>query len=237
MSEDSLTYYNVFLSSEDEPKAEATHEIVLELKDRLFVEGPIRNLLLNEGYELGLNKPPKSFLEIGGSIWNREKTKVHILYLNEAILQTALSDKQIKKRRDWKVDQKRELRSIQKEFQIGYPLYSAVSDYYNNLQSALGEYNLQIVLGRMNEASNIFLSDWESPEHKLQERIIGIALRNPEIYGGLDSAYYNQGNRYFAKAGDAWKTLHNIRYGDFFILNNKEVSDGLRSLRTGVERL
>ncbi|MBN2094499.1 MAG: hypothetical protein JW727_00470 [Candidatus Aenigmarchaeota archaeon] len=223
------------ISEGDLEKVKSVHKLVLELEDGLFREGPARNLLLNGGRPLGIDEPPQSFLELGSSVWNREKTRAHIFFLEEAINRVLLSGP-VEYGGVLDVPKRPNSSSVRDAFLTDPDLYSEVYGFSNQLWDALGWYNKQAVLERMDNARGIFIYDSDFPEeHNLQGRIRATGIQDKGILGALDGAYYELGNGYFRKAGEPWRALNGMPHGQFFTLFPDEAKAFVKLLRSGAE--
>lgn len=111
---------------------------------------------------------------------------------------------------------------------LSHPFVPKIRQYREALSGAFDEYNMQRVLGFIEDARDLFI-DWQ-PEKSMSEKI-GKAFR-PDVYSALDNAYYIMAERFFRTAGKIAENLIADELGRLFVLTHEEF---LESMRRGTE--
>jgi hypothetical protein len=237
-----LSQYILTRGRADE-ETEALHELVQRYREEFFENHVLQDVLLNRGDWIPDEERPGSFLEIPSVVILHEQTRLHLSYV-ELMIEKATKpvNVYVSAPRSLEVGdcgvllpnciEDREI-SLQTADEIPYEnielvqrgwfehphVVETVRKYQAALSETFDEFNLQMVLGRIERGRSVFTTDDEK-----QAVVDEIAGRwNVPSYHALDSAYYEMGRRMFGAAGQLWQELDEHEYGQLFRLEPEEL--------------
>jgi hypothetical protein len=228
-------------------KAEELHLLTAQFRDELLTNHTLQNLLLNHGDPLDEKQRPASYFDIMDPTWNRRFIVVHLSYLERVIelatlpqiagVSRAAIDKSGKtalvypdataelptKLQSPEGFDSGSIETLQREWFENIDIVPKIMEYGDMLRKAFDEYNLKLVLIKMqNCQTHMFFDDCK--EKRLHDRI----KKTGGPYSAMDSAYYNMGNRFFKSAGSLWEELSATEFGKMFCLTQEEVDEAIK---------
>ncbi len=215
----------------DRSRAKPLHDLTVEFHDRLFEDEALSHLLLHHGEYM--EKRPKSYFNITDLVFHRTQvglqlavlqrgielaTKPHIVGVSEKGLEISLG-----------FDAER-VETLQRAWFEHSDVTTLLHRYEAALQRSYDEFNLQLVLSRMDQSRRYCLEPRDE-ERKLQERIL--VVWDDEVHNALDSAYYNKGKGRMRVAAVLQEQLSQFDFGRFFLLTGEEMQEGMKRVLGG----
>ncbi|MBW2997638.1 hypothetical protein KY349_04835 [Candidatus Woesearchaeota archaeon] len=235
----------------DRDKAEQIHRIVTSYRDELMTNHLLQDVLLNDGYELPDDERPKSFLDLGGAVFNRSMVILHLTYL-ETMIDHATRPKNAYVSMPV-IDTSGEtgivfpggidalpieittaeghdlelIEMIQRGWFENTDVAEVVRKYHSVLNESFDEFNMQYVLLRVHHAPRHIMPDEETEQLAKEMK----SIMDNDAFTALDSAYYNLAMSFMREAGGLWEKLNDSEYGRFFRLTQEEVHEGMSQRR------
>ncbi len=214
----------LFYGEADKEKIKNLHELTRDFKDTLLTDLALQDLLLAETplFHATLPSPITSYAQIPSIVHNRQKTLLHLEFLELVIAQATQPHIYYASKNGLLTQQgfpAEMIEDLQRRWFKEFKTVSTLREYQKTLTSAFDEYNFQLVLGLIKGTKSLFNAFSEGKhEDKIKKNF------NPKAYLALDSAYYNRAQRFFRSCTGLWKTLSDDSYGKNFVLTQEELA-------------
>jgi len=230
-----LEEYCFLLGDVNLDKVRELHKTVGEFRESFLKNHLLQNVLLNKGYKVEDKDMPTSYLTQIDATYNRTRTLVHLMVLENlielvtipqlAIIKTGIiipgreQDTGIKTPQGVSLEN---LEEFKKDWIKNEKVVETIREYQKTLNLAFDEYNMQFILGRMNESKRhapLYGDQWEK-ERALQDRVERVT--DSKSFTILGRAYYNMGAHFFRDAGPLHKELSKDKFGKKFLTSRDE---------------
>jgi len=236
-----LKEYSLYLGDADLKRVQALHQLTGEFKDGFLTDPELQDFLLNQGYALEDCERPTSLRRYQTTI-NGMRVCCHLNFLDLALnaIQEPISVLTIHSKPILLPGEDDEIQiktlegydalgvaSLQTEWTENSRVRNLVNQFRGNLETALDEYSMQLILFGIQCACQNSLPDEPGFQEvrALQQRARETLDKN--AYHVLDNAYYNKGNHFFRSAGKTYKQLQADPLGKKFILSIEEEQQAL----------
>lgn len=234
-------------------KAGPIHELAVELRDGLLGNEAIQNLIMNKGYRLEDDQRPTSYHDVSGGTFNRKKISLQLIYGNLA-MDVATRQERIALMREEGVEyseggvilpesvsllEEPEISLVTPEgFDIDYvenlqegwvlnpKTAQVIREYVGELSKSFDDFNLQLILTKMQQRGEDPISSNEGEIGEFQSRITDLMAKeniDPAVFSALDRGYYREATIHERRAASLWKDLNEDPYGMNFIMQYDDV--------------
>jgi len=231
-----------FFGDVDRASCEKLHLMIDEFRQTVFSDPILYNVLFNDGY--AKENRAESFMDLTDSIWHRSLVKValgyvrhmidlatkpHLIVPNTPLIDTSGISGLVQPANAPGLTESGIDAEIVEALQINWlklhGLSGLVRSYEKALSITFDEYNLKLLLTRIDNVRGLFLShDWKE-EQAIQDRVKK-TLGNSEyrqVFGALDDAYYHTAVRLEHDAGKIYEMLYKNHAGKLFIPTEEDL--------------